>query len=197
MSPRNESPEDSSEIRTITEAAVLSALAHPFRGRLLDALKVDGPSTVGSLSRRTGQAVGSVSHHLKVLSDVGMVEEVPELARDRREHWWRLVNAGWRWSRADLAEDPQAAAAGLAAESVAFTRQVERTRDWLDNHEAAGVWGDSTFATQSWLHLTSDELRQLGDEVMDVIHRWQDRPVDDNVEREPIFVFARAFPSQP
>jgi DNA-binding transcriptional ArsR family regulator len=77
--------------RTVTEAKALAALAHPYRARLMDALKVDGPSTATELARRTGQAVGSASHHLKVLHDAGLVAEAPELARDRRERWWRLV----------------------------------------------------------------------------------------------------------
>src|SRR5689334_17750089 len=112
MSPKDAS--DRTDIRTITEAAVLSALAHPFRARLIDALKVDGPSTASSLAKRTGQAIGSVSHHLKVLSEVALVEEVPELARDRRERWWRLATTGFRWSRSDLGDDPVAVAAGVA-----------------------------------------------------------------------------------
>lgn len=185
-------------IRTITEAAVLSALAHPFRSRLLDALKVDGPSTASSLSRRTGQAVGSVSHHLKVLSDVGLVEEAPELARDRRERWWRLVSQGLRWSRSDLVDDPVALEAGAAAESMGFRRQSERTRDWLDNREAAAEWGDAAFATQNWLTLTPAELHELGGEIVALLTTWAERPVtDDGHEREPVLVFARGFPSQP
>lgn len=185
------------EVRVITEAAVLSALAHPFRARLLDALKVDGPSTVSSLARRTGQAVGSVSHHLKVLADVQMVQEVPELAKDRREHWWELVSPGWRWSRSDIADDPVAEAAGRAAESVVFGRQVDRTRDWLDNHEGAADWADSAFATQSWVKLTPAELTELANEIMDIVFKWQERQIDDDLEREPVYVFARGFPSQP
>lgn len=185
------------DVRTITEASVLSALAHPFRARLIDALKVDGPSTASSLAQRTGQAIGSVSHHLKVLSEANLVEEVPELARDRRERWWKLVSFGLRWSWSDLGDDPVAVAAGLAAESANLTRQVERTRAWLDNHEAAGVWGDSAFANQSWLHLTPDELSQLGQEMVDLVLRWSDRKIDDDQEREPVFLFARGFPSQP
>jgi DNA-binding transcriptional ArsR family regulator len=196
MSPQGSTP--ARDIRTITEAAVLSALAHPFRSRLLDALKVDGPSTASSLSRRTGQAVGSVSHHLKVLSDVGLVEEAPELARDRRERWWRLVSQGLRWSRSDLAGDPVAVEAGAAAESMGFSRQVERTRDWLDNREAAVEWGDAAFATQNWLTLTPGELHELGDEIVKLLMRWAERPTaDDGHEREPVLVFARGFPSQP
>lgn len=195
MSPAEETSQPG--IRRVTEAAVLSAMAHPFRARLLDALKVDGPSTVSSLSRRTGQAVGSVSHHLKVLAEVDIVEEVPELARDRRERWWRLVDSGWRWTSSDFADDPAAATAALAAESAQLTRQVARTRDWLDNREAAGEWGDASFATQNWLHLSPAELSQMSIEIVELIQRWSDRPTDDDVEREPIFVVARGFPSQP
>lgn len=195
MSPKDAS--DRSDIRTITEAAVLSALAHPFRARLIDALKVDGPSTASSLAKRTGQAIGSVSHHLKVLSEVGLVEEVPELARDRRERWWRLVTTGFRWSRSDLGDDPVAVAAGVAAESVAMTRQFDRAREWLDNHEAAGEWADAAFATQNWLHLTPDELAELSREMVALVLKWSDRKPDDDQEREPVFLFARGFPSQP
>ena len=82
------------QVRTLRDAAPLAALAHPFRARMMDALKVDGPSTASMLAARTGQAVGNASHHLKVLAAAGLVEEAPELARDRRERWWRLVSTG-------------------------------------------------------------------------------------------------------
>ena len=95
-------------VRTVTDAKALSAMANPFRSRMMDALKVDGPSTASALAARTGQAVGSASHHLKVLHEAGLVEEAPELAKDRRERWWRLVDPGTRWSRADFADDTAA-----------------------------------------------------------------------------------------
>lgn len=185
-------------IRTLTDATALAALANPFRSRLLDALRIDGPSTASALAKRTGQAVGSVSHHMKVLAEAGFVEEAPELAKDRRERWWRLISAGFRWSRAEFADDPSAVTAALAAEVVALNRQFERTRDWLDNHEAAGEWTDAAFATQDWLSLSPDELRELSEEVMDVLQRWRQREVaQDGQERESIYVFARGFPAQP
>ncbi len=185
-------------IRTIRDAKALSALANPFRSRLLDALHLDGPSTASSLARRTGQAVGSVSHHMKVLAEAGLVEEAPELAKDRRERWWRLVSTGFRWSTAEFADDPSAVAAALSAESVGLRRQFERAGEWLDNHEAAGEWGDAAFATQYWLKLTPEELRELGEEILDLGQRWRERPVpDDGQERESVLVFARAFPAQP
>ena len=186
------------QVRTITEAKALAAMAHPFRSRILDALKVDGPSTASMLATRTGQAVGSASHHLKVLAQARLVEEAPELARDRRERWWRLSSPGTRWSRAEFADDPQAVSAALAAENLALVRQFERAREWLDNQEAAGDWLDAAFAMQHWLRLSQDELRELNRELLDVLQRWSQRPTpDDGAEREPVLMYARAFPAQP
>lgn len=188
------------EIRTLREAKALSALAHPFRSRIMDALKVDGPSTPSSLATRTGQAVGSVSHHMKVLAEAGLVEEAPELAKDRRERWWRLANPGTRWSRLDFADDPDAQGAAEAAERLALTRQFERSAAWLDNFEAAAEsgWGHHSFVTQNWLRMTPEELGRFSEEILEVVMRWGSRTVpDDGQDREPVFVFARAFPDQP
>ena len=185
-------------VRRITEARALSAMANPFRARMMDALKVDGPSTASGLAQRTGQAVGSASHHLKVLAEAGLVEEAPELARDRRERWWRLVTPGTRWSRAEFVDDTAAVTAAYAAEALALQRQFERTREWNANAASVPEWDDAAFATQNWMRLTPEELGELAAEVVDVLVRWAQREVPhDGQEREPVFVFARGFPAQP
>lgn len=186
------------KVQTLTEAKALAAVANPFRSRMLDALRVDGPSTASALAQRTGQAVGSASHHLKVLAEAGLVEEAPELARDRRERWWRLTAPSRRWSRAEFADDQPAVAAALAAEKLHLARQFERAQAWLDNHEAAGDWDGAAFATSAWLRLTPDELAELGQEMVALLDRWSDRATpDDERSREPVLAFARAFPAQP
>ncbi|TXL60594.1 ArsR/SmtB family transcription factor [Aeromicrobium terrae] len=187
----------SPEVRTVTEAVALSALAHPVRSRLIDALQVDGPSTASVLARRTDQAVGNVSHHLRVLAEAGLVEEAPELAKDRRERWWRLATAGFRWSHSDLVGDPAAEAAGAAAESLQLRRQVDRTSAWLDAAESNETWRDAAFATQSWLRLTPEELAELSQEIVALVRRWSEREVDDDLERESVIVYSRGFPSKP
>ncbi len=185
-------------IRTVTDAKALSAMANPFRSRMMDALKVDGPSTASALAARTGQAVGSASHHLKVLAEAGLVEEAPELAKDRRERWWRLVDAGTRWSRADFADDTAAVTAAYAAEALTLQRQFERVQEWNANAATVPAWDETSFATQNWMRLSPDELGQVAEEVVDVLLRWSSRPVpDDGVERESVYVFARGFPAQP
>lgn len=186
------------DVSTLTDAQALAALANPQRARMIDALSVDGPSTASALASRTGQAVGSASHHLKVLSQAGLVEEAPELARDRRERWWRLVTPSTRWSRAEFADDSAAVTAALAAESVAMQRQYDRARDWLARSETAGVWDSAAFATQTWLRLSPAELVEFSQEVLAVTTRWRQRVIPaDGAERESVFVFARGFPAEP
>src|ERR1041384_6814173 len=45
--------------RSITDSRVLAAMAHPVRRRLLDLVKLDGPSTASVLAQRTGEAIGN------------------------------------------------------------------------------------------------------------------------------------------
>ena len=186
------------EVRTITEPAVLAVLANSVRARLMDVLRVDGPTTASRLAERIGVAVGSVSHHMKVLAGVGFVREVPELAKDRRERWWTLVEEGWQWSRSEMADGPAKEAITVAAESLGLSRQTGLARDWLDRADERPGWEQAAFATQFWLRLSQDELSELADEVNGLLRRWRRREVpDDGADRESVFVFARGFPAQP
>src|SRR4051812_14939910 len=103
MSPANRRPADPS---------VIAAIHHPLRRRLIDLLGVEGPATASQLAERTGELVGNISHHLKVLAAAGVIEEAPELATNRRERWWRHARAAYNWSGA-------APGCGTAAELIA------------------------------------------------------------------------------
>ncbi|MEU7591340.1 metalloregulator ArsR/SmtB family transcription factor [Micromonospora sp. NPDC049230] len=190
---------DNPDVRHITDSRVLAAMAHPLRRRLMDVLKVHGPSTVGLLAERTGQAPANVSHHLKVLAAADLVSEAPELARDRRERWWRLVTRGVRWSNTDFDVDPAARAVADAATSLTLDRHVALARAWHAADDAAqAAWQDSPFSTDRWLHLTPDELAELSREMIGLLARWGERAVpDDEGERQPVFVFAYGIPARP
>ncbi|GAB3940524.1 helix-turn-helix domain-containing protein [Micromonospora vulcania] len=165
----------------------------------MDVLKVYGPSTVGLLAERTDQAPANVSHHLKVLAGAELVTEAPELARDRRERWWRLVTRGVRWSSSDFDADPAARAVADAATSLNLDRHAALARAWHAADEPTqAAWQDGPFSTDKWLHLTPDELAELSREVVDLLARWADRPVpEDGRDRQPVFVFAHGVPARP
>ncbi|MGA5304980.1 winged helix-turn-helix domain-containing protein [Nucisporomicrobium flavum] len=180
----------------IKDAAVLKAVAHPVRRRLLDVLRVDGPAMPSVLARVTGQAVANVSHHLRVLAEAGLIEEAPELARNRKEHWWRMPDRSISWNVADFTGDAADLAAADAAEALGLQRQVELTASWLGSPASRdGEWVDSAFSTDGFLRLSPAELAELSRELQQVIDRFRDRPEDP--EREPVFVFSRGFPARP
>jgi len=184
--------------RLMTDARVLTAMAHPLRRRLLDVLRVHGPATASVLAERTGQAVGNVSHHMRILAEAGLVEEAPELARDRRERWWRLVSLSTRWSRTDFADDAGAITAALAVESATLRQQFERAQNWLANSADPDEWDKAAFATQSWMSLSAEELTRFTEELLELVQRWRHRDIpDDGTERRPVYVFTRAFPAEP
>jgi predicted ArsR family transcriptional regulator len=177
-------------------------MAHPLRRRLLTLLKFDGSATVGVLAQRTDQAVGNVSHHMRKLAAAGLVEEVPELARDRREHWWRRTASQLRWSSADFADDAAVAAVAAvasAAESLNLDYQIGVVRQWAQAaDEEHARWPAGPFATDSWMRLTDAELAELGAEMTALITCWADRDrTGDGQERAPVFVFARGVPGRP
>jgi len=191
--------------RQVTDYRVLAALAHPLRRRLLDVLRVDGPCTASMLAERTDQAVGNISHHVRVLATHGLVEPAPELARDRRERWWRSASTALRWSTTDFVDDPAAEAASLAASALGLQRQLDLTTSWLqDDASDSAEWRDAAFNTDTWLRLTTHELDELGAEIVAVVDRWRSRhPADgtgeqaDDAERRPVFFLARGFPARP
>lgn len=187
------------DVRKITDAGVLAAVAHPLRRRLMDVLKVYGPATASMLAERTGQAVANVSHHLRVLGASELIEEAPELARDRRERWWRLRSAALRWSSGDFGDDPAAEAVASAAQSMNLERHAGLARSWFAAGDAErAAWSDGPFTTDRWLRLTPDELAEVGREVVGLFDRWAAREVPaDGQRRDPVFVFAYGVPGQP
>ncbi|GAB2472785.1 helix-turn-helix domain-containing protein [Promicromonospora xylanilytica] len=192
----------SDDVRTLTEARALAALANPARSRLLDSLTAQGPATASALAERTGLAVGSISHHMRVMESAGLVEVAPELARDRRERWWRRAARSITWGRSTLPQDAESQRQAVAAEEFMLARQVERARTWLERPETDDAWSRAELSTDSWLRLTPDELQELGDEINELVLRWKERgsraePGPAEEEREHVFLFARAFPSRP
>ncbi|GII83723.1 transcriptional regulator [Sphaerisporangium siamense] len=190
---------ENENVRQITDSRVLAALAHPLRRRLMDALKVYGPCTASMLAEHTGQAVANVSHHLRVLASGELVEEAPELARDRRERWWRLVSASLRWSTRDFESDPASAAVAGAAESLNLDHHVAIVRAYYAmTEDERAAWDNAPFSADKWLRLTPAELAEVSREVVALFDRWAARDVpDDGASRDPVFLFAFGVPGRP
>jgi predicted ArsR family transcriptional regulator len=179
------------------------AFHHPTRRWLAELLEMEGPATVGRLAGRTGLAVGSVSHHLKALHRHGFVEPAPELARDTRESWWRSVRRPLSWSADDFASGTGARRIADAAEAENFRHQVRAVGQWLaraDRTDAA--WRRAASSTDTVVPATRAQLEDLADRMRTVIEAWSAECLGDcdrrpEVERQPVRVVARAFPTGP
>ena len=188
MSPAN---------RRSADPSVIAAIHHPLRRRLIDLLGVDGPATASRLAESTGELVGNISHHLKVLAAAGVIEEAPELAKNRRERWWRSAKASYSWSIADAGGDPAGELVAATAEEANLGHHVAKVRQWFDRRTGYDeAWVRAAFATESWVTLTPERLAELGSRINELIQEYYETP-DSGPGAQSAFIFAHGVPARP
>ena len=74
--------------------AALKAIAHPLRRRILREFQSRTALRAADLAAALDEPANKVSFHLRVLADAGFLAESPELAHDRRDRVWRIVQDG-------------------------------------------------------------------------------------------------------
>lgn len=155
------------------DIAMLRALAHPLRVRVLDLLNRDGPATATRLAERLEQSSGLLSWHLRQLADAGLVVEDPERGT-KRERWWRSAHDSYRLRVADFLDNPALAGAvdvylrtSVGQRYAAETRFVDELAEWRDE------WQDKFSFDEDRLYLTPDETAALDTEVRAVIERYR------------------------
>lgn len=182
---------------------VLTAFHHPTRRWLCELLLVEGPASVGQLARRTGLAVGSVSHHLGTLHRYGFVEPAPELARDTRESWWRSRPRQVSWDSTDYGEGTVARRIASSAEAENFRHHVRAVQRWLAEGESAPPdVRRAAVATDSLVAATVEQMAELSRRLTELVVEWgqecrADAEARPDVQRVPVRVSARVFPSAP
>lgn len=190
----------------VTDPDALKALTHPLRRKIYRLLIQLGPATVTRLSQHTGADPGQLSFHLRELAKRGFITEAPELARDRRERWWRVPEGALSWSTEDFT-DPAGRAIADAVQRLTVAEEIERLTTYESARQSFGTaWVDAAASIQYNLRLRPDELRELTAELNDVMLRWTEvgrmdpavRPQDwPDDGREHVFLFLHAFPEKP
>ncbi|GAA1571891.1 helix-turn-helix domain-containing protein [Kribbella sancticallisti] len=176
---------------------MIAAIHHPLRRRLIDLLAVDGPSTASRLAGATGELAGNISHHLKVLAAAGVIEEAPELAKNRRERWWRSSRTASSWSIADAGGDPAAELVAATAEEANLAHHAAKVRRWFeDRQEYDEPWVRAAFSTESWITVTPERLVELSERIQAVIQEYADQPSEGD-DAESVFVFSHGVPAKP
>ena len=166
---------DPSEIREVTDARALRAMAHPLRLALLEALAEAGELTASEAAERVGESPASCSFHLRQLAKYGFVEEAERGPGRRRP--WRRTYVTMRFG--DVHDDRETAAAAETLSDVLRARYIERVnRAAARRHLDPPEWREVTGQSQFTLYVTPDELRQLDEEVTATLRRFHDRVAD-------------------
>jgi len=157
----------------------LRGLVHPIRVRLLYLLESDGPATASQLGRRIGQSSGVTSYHLRILADLGFVEDDPEHGNGR-DRWWRTTyrKSGVTFRSPDDPGDPETVEVAEQYMRLVIETLQERMRSYVDS--LAGRLGQ--LPTLPWtfsefpIALTHDEARALAAEITGVLQRYGREP---------------------
>jgi DNA-binding transcriptional ArsR family regulator len=178
----------------LSDPRAMRALAHPLRLRLLGELRVRGPQSVGMLCEIVDEAPGSVSYHLSKLAEFGFVEEAPERARDRRERWWRAAHQRTAWEPLEALDDPERRAATDALRRAILRRYLENLEGYLEAEAALPPpWVRAAASSDTFLHLTSDELAELKDELESLAVRWEARSDPNRPDAHGVTLMYHAF----
>jgi DNA-binding transcriptional ArsR family regulator len=172
-------PFDPASTIRLRDPKAMRALAHPLRMELLGQLRTRGPQTVGMLSDLLDEAPGSISYHVGKLAEFGFAEEAPELARDRREHWWRAAHAHTSWSMLEALDDPERHAATTLLQRSIIQRYAEAAQEYIGAVPSMDrEWVHGATSTDVFLHLTSAEMNELKLELNALAARWESRSSD-------------------
>ena len=167
--------------RQVNDAQTMRALSHPVRMALIEVLAVEGPMTATEAGERIGESPTTCSFHLRQLARYGFVEEAGGGKGRARP---------WRMATLDIAikghDDPEAELAADVLTGIFVERQRDRYRTWQDTKAAYPIeWRKAAGETEVVLYLTAEELKQLREELSEVVRPLEEERRADPSKRPP------------
>ncbi len=120
------------ELRSISDARTLRALAHPVRIALIEELSLGGAMTATQVGERIGESATTCSFHLRQLAKYGFVEEAG--GGKGRARPWRMTSIGF--SITASRDDPESELAANAVLGLLRERQLDRYQTWIRTRAA-------------------------------------------------------------
>ncbi|MGO2746597.1 helix-turn-helix domain-containing protein [Microbacterium sp.] len=116
-------------------SAMLKAYAHPLRRRIAKVLVKRDYARAADIAADLDVPANSVSFHLRVLADAGLIEEAPEHARDRRDRVWKAIEGSWNiGSPAHPVVDELLGGALMSALVEDHIEMVRRVMAWVPEY---------------------------------------------------------------
>jgi DNA-binding transcriptional ArsR family regulator len=165
--------------RELTDPKAMRAMAHPVRLALMEALNDAGTLTATEAAERVGESPSNCSFHLRQLAKYGFVEEAE--GGTGRQRPWKTVHTGMRFT--DVHEDPDTARAAGALARIVQERWLERARVGLaQRHLQPEEWQRVSGSDQMTLYVTPAEMKEINDEILQILFRYRDR-IEDHSKR--------------
>ena len=185
----------------LTDPAVLRALAHPARLRMLDVLQARDGATATQCAEVVGLTPSACSWHLRQLAGAGLVEDAGSGA-DGREKVWKAAVPSWQVDLDAIDADPTEAQGLDLAVTQALLQAADATVEAYTVNAAQGLeppeWRAAALVSNSKLRLTADELRELTEAVLDLLRPYtlRQRP-DIDPQQRTIHAALRFVPATP
>jgi hypothetical protein len=138
----------------------------------MDVVDSEGTATATRCAQVLGESVASCHYHLGILGKYGYLEQIPDTPG--RERPWRVIDRKHDLTPPgpdieDVLAAEAAAAAFLDVELEEIKARQRRTTAEPSEWQAATAVGGSTM----WV--TAEELRELKDELIAMLLRYQER----------------------
>jgi DNA-binding transcriptional ArsR family regulator len=185
------------EMRKLDDARTLRALAHPVRIALIEALSLGGAMTATELGEEIGESPTTCSFHLRQLAKYGFVEEAG--GGKGRARPWRMTSIGMEIPTVD---DPETTIAATTVARLFRERQLDRYRTWLETNATYPLqWREAAGDSELVFYMTAEELRQLNEELRDLVGpRFRERLTDPSLRPAgavPVEMLIFSYPIRP
>lgn len=161
---------------------VLKALANPLRRQVWNEVIKLRYARAADLAGRLDQPANSLSFHLRVLAEAGLIEEAPEKARDKRDRVWKPTHGA---RSLGAPEDPVADEAlgnAVMAGYVAEHQQLlARVTGWASKYVTGEDPVEKGTHTTYSLRLKRERFVELIEELDAVINRYERDDDDDSL----------------
>ncbi|MVA77528.1 helix-turn-helix domain-containing protein [Auraticoccus sp. F435] len=149
----------------VSDPALLRALGHPVRMRVLMEIGSTRTLTATEVARLTGLTPSAASHHLRFLERHGLIERAPGEG-DQRTRPWRRSHRSLNLGRPD---DP--------AQRSALELTVRAQLGILADDLTAGLPGeqDRSLLSTGTHRLRPEEVEELRTELLALAERWSRR----------------------
>jgi hypothetical protein len=153
----------------------LRALAHPLRWKLIELIGTEDTATATRCAEVLGESVASCSYHLGILAKYGYIELVPD--QQGREKPWRLVS--WKQDLSPDGLDTEGTLVAEAAMEAFLEHEFARTKQRVRRRSMEPLeWRDASCIAGTTTWMTSDELRRVRDQFLDIMASYEERLTD-------------------